>query len=213
MAVGAASMSVVACAAPGQPPLLSRPPPGEVLLAGCRNVAPDASRPAFRTDAYLTTWGSAAAEGAALGVREGLAEGGGAGVLILARMRPPDRVLGQPVVWRGDGAEEFCMQVPAPPAAVEAALRETMLALRPYGYRASERGGLHRTDFVAREHRAARWLDRFLAFSYEVRPGHTAVHVRRDIAISRQGSPYAQATSVGQLETWILTGTRDRAMR
>ncbi len=201
------------CAAPGQPPMDSRSAKSLDALPDCKNVSPNARIAAFVTQFYLTTWGSAAREGAILGVRKGLAEGGGVGLIALARMERPDRIKGSPAIWRSNPPEPFCMRIAAPRDRVDRALQSSFAELRAYGYRASRSGGISTTGFVRRSHKAAAWMDRFAGYTYALPDGGTAVVVRRDVLISRQGNPFVQADSVGQLETWIMTRTRQKSLQ
>jgi hypothetical protein len=201
--------ALAACGAPGEAVLFADP---AEAVPGCRILRPDAGGAAFDTRFYHTTLvGSAIVEGATLGVREGLSDGGGVGTLILMNMRPPDRVLGEPVIWRRAVQPAFCLRVAAPPARARAALDRALRELRPHGYRVLGGGEVRSTSFVPRAHRAARWMDRFRA---EVRPdlgGGSILAVARDVVISRRGEPYVEATSRGRLETSILTRARDLA--
>ena len=204
---------LTSCAAPGQPPLVNRSASSLDALPDCKNVSSNAPMPQFVTEFYLTTWGSAAREGAILGVREGLSEGGGVGLIALARMERPDRIKGSPAIWRTSPPKPFCMRIAAPRDRVERALRSSFGELRAYGYRASRSGEISKTSFVRRSHKAAAWMDRFAGYTYALPEGGTAVVVQRDVLISRKGNPYVQADSVGQLETWIMTRTRQKSLR
>ncbi len=207
------SAGLTGCAAPGQPPMDKRAASSLDALPDCKNVSPNARMPQFVTQFYLTTWGSAAREGAILGVREGLAEGGGVGLIALSRMERPERIKGSPAIWRTNPPQPFCMRIAAPRDRVDRALLSSFAELRAFGYRASRSGGISKTSFVRRSHRAAAWMDRFAGYTYALPEGGTAVVVRRDVLISRQDNPFVQADSVGQLETWIMTRTRQKALQ
>lgn len=211
MLLACASLVLVGCAAPGAPPTVGGAKNNLDALPYCQNVKGSARLPDFNTKFYLTTWGSAAREGAILGVREGLAEGGGVGLIALARLPKPSRVRGAPVIWRQAQPIPFCMRINAPESKVAPALRSSFKELSRYGYRSSRSGEIVSTGFVRREHRAAKWMDRFSGFTYPLPDGGTAVVVQRDILISRQDSPYVQGSSVGQLETWVLARTRQKS--
>ena len=193
----------------GEPPLVPASSPD--ALPRCKTVAANAPNPGFTTQYYMTTWGSAVAEGAAMGVREGLSEGGGVGWVALARIRPVQSVGGVQLLWRGANQTPFCMVINASEARVAQALRGTFQDMRGLGYTSRVSGPLNITSFAKREHSAAKWVDRFAAFTYPLEGGRTAVVVRRDVLISRRGSPYIEGNSVGELETWVLTTTRKKA--
>lgn len=214
-ALFAASVFLSGCsnALVGEPPLVSRASGDQALLPDCKNVSGSAPQTQFDTENFLTTWGSAVREGAALGVREGLAEGGGVGNVFLARLRQPQRVQGETLLWRSERQEPFCMTIARPESTVASAFRATFREMRAFGYSTRFGDGTATTSFAKRGHRAANWMDRFSAYTYALPGGKTAVVVRRDVLISRRGEPYVQAISVGALEGWVLTRIRDKVLR
>lgn len=199
------------CGDIGAPMLVSRDAPPEQRLVGCRNVVPNYPHQPFSPDFYFTTWRSAVQEGAAIGEREGLVEAGGVGDLVLMQMAPPDVIGGEPVIWRDAVQPAYCMRVPVSSSRLQRSVRRALAELRIHGYSFNGTGGEFVTSFASCQHSAARWVDRFRASVASISSEEASVYVVRDVAISRQGSPFAEATSIGHLEAGILTRARDLA--
>lgn len=206
------ALLAASCGDIGAPTLVSRDTPPQERLVGCHNVAANYPHQPFSGASYFTTWGSALQEGAAVGAREGLLEGGGVGTLVLMQMAPPDEIGGEPVIWRNAVQPAFCMRVPVSAQRLERGLERALAELRVHGYQVSTIRGDFVTNFVPRSHSAARWVDRFRARVVPVSSEESAVYVFREIAISRQGAPFVEASSIGRLEAGILSRSRDIAM-
>lgn len=209
LAIVLVSLAVLgSCAAPGAPPTVTRSQAGVDYINFCTNVSPTARPPReFTTTSYLTTWGSAYSEGAIAGAREALSEDPGIGRKILEGMVPPQRVGAATLIPRRTPLDPFCMLIDAPQSDVVSATSAVLSSLRKYGYSAKQLSWnptVYETEFVSNSHRAAKWLDRYIAIVEPWSENRSAVLVQRDVFISRQESPYIQAVSVGGNETWIL---------
>lgn len=202
------AFSLAGCASsPGSPLLRRNVNDGYgQLVTGCRNVSPATPPLSYQTKFYLSTWGSAWSEGAQTGLQSGL------------KIEPEDRSrarftkeLSWSVLMRTFGFDgnnypfqPYCMLYRAEPNAVAAALRTVLPSLGNAVVRGQEALGIFGTEFLQREHQAAKWRDRYIITIRETEGGGTAVFVFRDLWISRQSSPYVRAESNGENEAWIL---------
>ena len=199
--------ALVGCASSGSPLLRTRADDGHgQLVPGCQNVSPATPPLTYETRFYLSTWGSAWSEGARTGLQTGF------------QAAPEDRSharftkeLARSALMRVFGfdgsnypSQPYCMLYRAGPNTVATALRTVLPQLGNTVVRDQEALGIFGTEFLQREHRAARWRDRYIITTREMVGGGTSVFVFRDLLISRQNSPYTRAESNGGNEAWIL---------
>ena len=185
---------IAACSAPGTPKLRTSNLDGQgLLVSGCKNVSKRVRVDQYITDFYLSTWSSAAIEGAMEGFWEGLREGFGIGT--------------NPSPYRPNSLpfplEPFCMSFRSPAPAVSRAVARVLPHLGNPVVLSDVANGFFETGFVERSHRAARWRDRYM-ISVEESSSQTVVKILRILYISR-GGPFNQAISVGHNEAWFLT--------
>ena len=170
----------------------------------CFNVSPAATVREFQTAFYMSTLSSAWLEGAQSGLTSGL------------KHQPDDRSrvrfakdVSHAVVMRQLGVDgstfrylPYCTLFRAPQGQVLDVLKQTLPSL---GYPLEAVSGTgFSTKFSEREHPAAKWRDRYFVSVVPTLDGETSVHIRRDLWISRQGSPHVQAESNGGNEAWLL---------
>lgn len=200
---------LTACAAPGEPSL--RKAPDKIqgpLISECKNVASDVRVDVYNTSDYLTTWESAAYEGTVQGFSEGL---GSAAIAEAVRkaMLNPTTVTSHIFNELPGSQEPFCRAFHFSAAKVKSVIGSVLAALGNPILLANNRLGIYRTDFVFRQHPAARWKDSYIITVGSEAPERAIVRVLRLVFISRDGSNYNQGISVGYNETWVLTRIAD----
>lgn len=207
-------LALAACAAPGQPSMITPTEASAVgEIDGCQNVSPANAVSDFDTKYYLTTWGSAFLEGASAGVQEALEEKSGPGSIIIGFLTPtPSAYQDTTITAASLPPDPYCMTIDKPASIVERSLQQTFANLAEYGYdyRLLARDPLVvTTNLVSRSHRAARWLDRYTAYASPISSERTALVIFREVYISRDESGYYQGYSVGKNEAWIMARVRD----
>lgn len=202
---------------PGAPLVRTGSEDGEgSLIRGCENISSTDKTNTFKINNYLTTWGSATKEGAAVGIYEGLED---------------DKFIGGDedkkrfaYAWL-PSSEIFCKAYSAEPSHI---FRIVSTLMPQLGYRlvdVREDDGLMETDYVDDAHYFfgsnlpfVRWKDRYIVKIGRKRGNRVVVKVFRDIYISRcdatRGtcSDYIRAVSVGYNEAVILNRI-DRELR
>ena len=178
------------------------------LIRGCENISSFDKTNNFITDRYLTTWGSASSEGAAVGYYEGLKD---------ARFMGDDAEKKRFAYARLPSSAIFCRAYSAERSRVFHIVATLMPQL---GYRlvdTSQDDGFLETDYVDGAHYSfgaelpfAKWKDRYAVKVGRKRDDRVVVKVFRDVYISRCNanrgdcSDYIRATSVGHNEAVIL---------
>ncbi len=208
-----ALLALCGCASPGAPILRANSSDGHgPLIPDCLNVSPTTPARPFQTGFYMSTWSSSWIEGVQSGLNSGL------------RPEPEEKSrvrfaknLSHTVIMRTlgfDGSNSpykpFCMTYRRPLQRVLESLRQMLpglgysVALAP----SNEYGFI--TEFVDREHPAARWRDRYIVTFLDTLDGETSVSIYRDLWISRQSETHVRAESNGGNEAWILQEMRRR---
>lgn len=221
--------ALLGCAAPGTPMVRTGVQDGEgPMVPGCKNVSSKYRVDNYITDYYLTTSSSALLEGATQGVEEGYREA-------LAGMTREQeeawsKAVAQTVALLPDAStgtvfvpESFCRRFPSSSVRVAAAVAKILPSLGNPITKVDEQRDYFETGFIEREHRAARWRDRYIIWLDRQVQDVTVVHVVRFVFISRKGAaaladakksgrasnPYNQGISVGHNEAWLLTKIDD----
>jgi hypothetical protein len=221
--------ALLGCAAPGTPMIRTAVQDGEgPLVPGCKNVSSKYRVDNYITDFYLTTSSSATLEGATQGVEEGYRDA-------LAGMTPE-----QKEAWSAAEAriaasladattrtvfvpEAFCRKFALSSARVASVVGKILPRLGNPITRVNEQRDYFETGFIEREHKAARWRDRYTIWLERQAQDVTIVHVVRFVFISRQdaaalsvakksgrlSNPFNQGISVGHNEVWLLTRIDD----
>ena len=229
-AVTCIAAAIAGCAAPGTPLVRTTENDGEGrLIDGCNNISRKVRVDNYIKDYYLTTWGSALAEGAMEGVSRGTEDAGrsASGVVVKeavevvsGRKNAAARVQSAPESkWRekknslSSSPVPFCRRYPAKFSEVYGAVVSTIGDLEHRIILRDKQLGILETDFVERRHSAARWRDRYVIFVDPDEPDQSVVRVFRIVYIDRSGTMFNQATSVGHNEAWILTRVGDQLER
>lgn len=176
------------------------------IINGCRNISPNTPRLHYVTDYYLSTWGSAWSEGAQAGIQEGLAIQEKDSSKDKFKKRVAAVVLARTLGYDGSLPPEmlFCMHYKASPEKIYSIVEKILPILQnPVSNDVLEEG-VYKTKPFEREHTAAKWRDQYAIIVEPTGKNSTEVSVYRDLWISRQGNPYARATSNGGNEAWIL---------
>ena len=221
--------ALLGCAAPGTPMVRTGVQDGEgAVVPGCKNVSSKYRVDNYITDFYLTTSSSAALEGATQGVEQGYRDAL-AGmtreqkeVLSTAEARIaaslPDATTRTVFV-----PESFCRKFALSSARVASAVERILPRLGNPITKVNEQRDYFETGFIEREHKAARWRDRYTIWLDRQAQDVTVVHVVRFVFISRQdaaavavakksgrmSNPFNQGISVGHNEAWLLTRIDD----
>lgn len=201
------ALGISGCASsPGAPLLRNDARDGHgALLPECQNVSPATPPLSYQTNFYLSTYSSAWSEGTQSGLRAGL------------KVEQADRSrvrftkeLSSAVVARSFGFDgsfpypPFCMLYRVPAQRVHSAVAAVMPLLGGKVLRDQEALGVFATEFLDRQHTAAKWRDRYIVHVRELTTGETGVYVFRDLWISRQNDPHVRAQSNGGNEAWLL---------
>jgi hypothetical protein len=144
--------------------------------------------------------------------------GARAGAAIASRVRPPSVADGKNLNMLPQGTVAYCRSFNATPEQVNLAVNMVMMNFSYPMERSGFKDGLYETGFVEREHRAAKWIDRYRVLIQAQSGGTTSVKVTRQVFIGRwataadRGNPavYNQGVSVGHNEAWLLTQIADR---
>jgi hypothetical protein len=200
-----------ACAAPGAPPLRTAGEAEDPLIPNCQNVSPDARVEQYDTEHYLTTWGSAAYEGAAQGFSEGLGHGPLADAVRKVVLHPAEN---RDAIFNSlpAGIEPFCRSYNTDFADVNTVVRQILPLLGNQVLVSKPQIGVFVTAPVERSMPVAKWRD-FYVITVTPLGLRIEVKVLRAVFICRDGVTFNQGISVGQNETWVFTQIADRLAR
>lgn len=210
------AISLLGCASPGAPIIRTDSSDGlGPFISDCYNVSPRTPTLTYQTNFYLSTWLSAPKEGVESGIKAGLSTEKDDDLKTHFTKGILATIIGQ---ISGDDSPQFpetgyCRVFEAPPHQVANAVRDILPELQNpvVSNQRQEAAGIFRTDYMEREHSAAKWRDRYLIHLQAWPGGRTKVVVYRDLWIARHDSwisnqdhSYAQAESNGGNEAWIL---------
>lgn len=223
---------LVGCAAPGSPQLILGNQEGNAdAIPNCKNVTSTYRVDNYITDFYLTTWGSAAVEGAIEGYKEneqglmsalsGLAyrEGNEVGVMPKNNRRMSTNK--SPIT-----IHPFCRKYNANFIQVTEAVSKVLPFLGNKIILADKRKGQYETDFIFRSHTQSQlqgksninthpplllpvWKDKYTILVNSQSPSVTELWILRSVYINRSGMAFNQSISVGHNEAWIMTRVND----
>jgi hypothetical protein len=183
------------------------------LIPDCRNVSNVARNEVYRTNSYLSTWGSALLEGATQGLGEGLAgEGEIAEAIRRATVRPSTEgnLVFNELPRR---FSPYCRAYTGSRQVIARSVGEILPLLGNPVELSDEDTGIFRTGIIDRRHPMAQWKDSYLITVEEAEPNRIIVRVLRTLYISRDGTTYNRGISSGQNELWIFTQIADRYQR
>jgi len=98
----------------------------------------------------------------------------------------------------------YCTTFNTSTETVDTALKSILPILGNKIRTSDKRTGLYGTEFIDREHPAARWRDRYIITVQRSASKLTVVTVFRELYISRGGTAFEMAISDGHNEAWIL---------
>lgn len=173
--------------------------------ADCRNVSSTQTVDSYITNFYLTTWGSASAEGSAQGFGEGLTGQGRAFEAVRQAMLRPQKTQDGLFNELPRSFKPYCRIYDAGRPDVAKAVAEILPSLGNPIITSNQRSGIFATDFIQRQHPAARWRDSYVITVTEEGPDRVVVRVLRTVYISRDGTTFNQGIPDGHNEKWILT--------
>jgi hypothetical protein len=168
-------------------------------------VAPTKTVKQYITAFYMTTWGSAWAEGATQGFSEGLGRSNVADAIRRAMLRPQKTA---ETVFNElpTSLKPHCRVYATDRLAVAKAVASILPSLGNSILVSNVRAGIFKTDVIDREHIAAKWKDSYIITVTEEAESQVRVRVLRTVYISRdKGVTYNQAVPDGRNERWILT--------
>lgn len=202
------------CASPGSPLLRTSTDDGEgPLVPDCENVSSAAKVTKRITNFYLSTYGSAFAEGG----NEGFAE--------VVRQATKKTKAGERGVaglsgGRGIGSETvnhlpfqlspYCRVYAASHRDISRMIAEILPLLGNKILVSNETIGVFVTDYMERQHLVARWRDSYEITVTSEGSTRTVVHILRKLYISRAREVFNQAISNGHNEAWIMTQVAER---
>lgn len=203
------------CVAPGAPQAVSVPSNIAAAFPDCRFVDPQSSGGEFITSYYLTTYGSAFAEGATAGGNSGLQSASDFAAPLRSLASRPFILSGENLVPTGASAPPICMLYSS--SGTSKAISAARSTLRAYGYGTSSVPNGLRTSWRRGAHESANWFDRYTIVVAPIGSGQSVAMVRREVYIQRAGfaarfdedGSFYEATSVGANETWLLAYMRD----
>lgn len=198
------------------------------LIPKCQNVSSSTRVDNYITEFYLSTWGSAFLEGASEGVWEGL------GKEMPNRVKNRDDLI-KYLIKQGILQENYSLKgnkfsIDDGQMSLPVNFDSLIFSSPPYcrAYEASALdvshlissiittlgndillsdidSGLFITGFFDRQHKAARWKDRYIITVENESPTRSVVKILRELYISRKNGPFNKAISVGHNEAWIMT--------
>lgn len=194
------------CAAPGAPLLRTTNQDADgPLVPGCKNVSSKAVVDRYITESYLTTWGSAWVEGATQGFFEGIDE------IELKKnptKRPSEKLNNLPL-----DSQSFCRTYQHSTLSVSRAVAKVLPLLGNKVAASNIEFGFFRTKDIERQHKAARWRDRYDIQVTKFDSHWTSLSIKRVIYISRDGTTFNEAISVGYNEAWIMKKVNEILMQ
>ena len=211
---------IASCSGPGAPLLRTSSADGEgELIQNCNNISNKSKVDSFITDFYLSTWGSAFAEGMQQGVKEGMPAD------MLKSIEEVIKAAGMPLsplVLTGIDNGEILIQLinrPSPfcriyfedSKKVSESISRIIQNLGNDVLISDVDNGIFITDFIRRKHEISsskypvHWLDRYEILVKNKGSKKSVVTVYRDLYISREPGIFNQAISVGHNEGWIMT--------
>lgn len=220
---------LVGCSAPGAPHLRKNINDGEgQLIPECNNISSSTIVNDYITGSYLSTWGSAFLEGASEGLWEGL------GMEVPNKVKNRNDLikwyLEKGILQENYSLKDnkfsidngqisvpinfdhllfsstpFCRVYKADALDVSRAILTIISSLGNDSLLSDIKSGLFITEFIDRQHSAARWKDRYIITVKNKSPKRSVVKILRELYISRFNGPYNKAISVGHNEAWIMT--------
>jgi hypothetical protein len=222
-------INIVGCSTPGALRLRVNKSDGEgPIIPNCQNVSNSTRVDNYITGFYLSTWGSAFLEGASEGMWDGL------GKEMPNRVKNRDGLI-KYLITQGILQENYSsksnklsidqgqMSLPvnfdslifsSPPYCrvyeasaldVSRAISSIITTLGNDILLSDIDSGLFITGFIDRQHKAARWKDRYIIIVENQSPARSVVKILRELYISRKNGPFNKAISVGHNEAWIMT--------
>ena len=222
-------INIVGCSAPGALRLRINKSDGEgPLISNCHNVSNSTKVDNYITEYYLSTWGSALLEGASEGVWEGLGREMPNKVKNrddLIKYLIKQGILQENYSSKGNklsidhgqmslpvnfdslifSSPPYCRVYEASALDVSRAISNIINTLGNDILLSDIDSGLFITGFIDRQHKAARWKDRYIILVQNQSPTRSVVKILRELYISRKNGPFNKAISVGHNEAWIMT--------